>query len=319
MVRILGCCLARGVIADDPLLLVFFNITPHVDPTCGVFLRLVLRRECGRGLSGVRSCLDTMTCMRRTLRLIAVFGALGVVMSYSAAWTLAYRSGANEVVEYVTDVLWGDVDAPATEEERAIVSAHGWNPHEPSEGFGYRLYATTFRLRTEITVFHEEWESPEAHWPHTAEAIRMRSGWPLRSTEHWRWRSAGRRDGEVWGSDEGIEVAVVGRYIFPGLQSVTWLPLRPLWISLTINSAFYGALLWVIWFTPGAMKRSRRRRRGRCVKCGYDLRGRSDDRSACPECGAAMCARPKASSFVAGGQASLRARPPGERVEIDRR
>lgn len=41
-------------------------------------------------------------------------------------------------------------------------------------------------------------------------------------------------------------------------------------------------------------RRARRRRRGQCERCGYDLRGRetSPDRSRCPECGSQTTARP---------------------------
>ena len=40
----------------------------------------------------------------------------------------------------------------------------------------------------------------------------------------------------------------------------------------------------VVWFVTGPLKRNRRRRRGQCTTCGYDL-SRSPDR--CPECGTA--------------------------------
>jgi hypothetical protein len=60
---------------------------------------------------------------------------------------------------------------------------------------------------------------------------------------------------------------------------------EPLWPGFLINTAFYGVILWALWFTPGAVRRGVRRRRGACVRCGYDLRG--GGLTACPECGAA--------------------------------
>jgi hypothetical protein len=62
------------------------------------------------------------------------------------------------------------------------------------------------------------------------------------------------------------------------------LPIRPLWPGLLANTAFYGLILWALWFTAGAVRRGLRRRRGACLRCGYDLRG-AEAGTACPECG----------------------------------
>ncbi len=61
------------------------------------------------------------------------------------------------------------------------------------------------------------------------------------------------------------------------------LPLRPLWPGFAINTAFYAVLLWVLWRSPFVVGRIIRRKRGHCIKCGYDLRG--DFSAGCPECG----------------------------------
>lgn len=58
------------------------------------------------------------------------------------------------------------------------------------------------------------------------------------------------------------------------------MPLRPLPLGFTANTLFYAAILW----SPGALKRWNRRRRGRCEKCGYDAAGAG----LCPECGRAV-------------------------------
>ncbi len=53
------------------------------------------------------------------------------------------------------------------------------------------------------------------------------------------------------------------------------IPLLPRWGGLTADTLFYAAPWWLILITPGALKRWRRRRRGRgrCIHCGYDLTG----------------------------------------------
>ncbi len=51
------------------------------------------------------------------------------------------------------------------------------------------------------------------------------------------------------------------------------MPLIPLWPGFLLNTLFYAAPWWFIVATPGATRRWRRRHRGRCVHCGYDLAG----------------------------------------------
>jgi len=69
------------------------------------------------------------------------------------------------------------------------------------------------------------------------------------------------------------------------------LPLRPIWPGFAINTAFYAAILWLLFTLPGvpfALRRRRRIRRGLCPACAYDLRGRGNDSKTCPECGKAV-------------------------------
>jgi hypothetical protein len=67
------------------------------------------------------------------------------------------------------------------------------------------------------------------------------------------------------------------------------IPLAPLWPGFLINTAIYSGALLVLYgafLASPWMRRVRRRRRGQCIHCGYDLRGDSHDR--CPECGKAI-------------------------------
>ncbi|MEE9128804.1 MAG: hypothetical protein V3T84_02210 [Phycisphaerales bacterium] len=61
------------------------------------------------------------------------------------------------------------------------------------------------------------------------------------------------------------------------------LPLQPLWPGFAFNTIFYAALLWLLTFGPFAARRFIRRKRGRCINCGYDLRHAEHEQ--CPECG----------------------------------
>lgn len=65
------------------------------------------------------------------------------------------------------------------------------------------------------------------------------------------------------------------------------LPYLPIWPGLIFNTIFWGAA-WFIILAPtfcslAALKRHRRRRRGLCARCRYDLRGINSPN--CPECG----------------------------------
>jgi hypothetical protein len=59
------------------------------------------------------------------------------------------------------------------------------------------------------------------------------------------------------------------------------LPLRPIWPFFAINTIFYAAILWLLFFAPGSVRRMIRRRRGLCPACAYPV-GTSP---VCTECG----------------------------------
>ena len=70
-------------------------------------------------------------------------------------------------------------------------------------------------------------------------------------------------------------------YLLPSithLSTGTWLVRVPHWLPL-----MFALLPLAIW-TRAAVRCARRRRRGECLSCGYDLRATSER---CPECGAA--------------------------------
>ncbi len=62
-----------------------------------------------------------------------------------------------------------------------------------------------------------------------------------------------------------------------------YLPLRPIWPGLVANSVVWGAVAWLLYFAFCAHLKQRRRKRGLCPNCRYDLKGAISE--VCPECG----------------------------------
>lgn len=65
------------------------------------------------------------------------------------------------------------------------------------------------------------------------------------------------------------------------------LPYRPIWLGVVVNTLFYAVLLAVPFASLVALRawrRGRRKARGRCTRCAYDLTGLGAG-APCPECG----------------------------------
>jgi hypothetical protein len=61
------------------------------------------------------------------------------------------------------------------------------------------------------------------------------------------------------------------------------LPAVPTPVGFALDTAFYAAIAFTLWCAPGVVRRRRRRARGLCPACGYDLKGAPT--ATCPECG----------------------------------
>ncbi len=60
-------------------------------------------------------------------------------------------------------------------------------------------------------------------------------------------------------------------------------PLRPLWPGFVYNTAISTAA-WFVLLLPLGLRRTLRRRRNQCTRCGYSLQG-IEHTNTCPECG----------------------------------
>jgi hypothetical protein len=91
--------------------------------------------------------------------------------------------------------------------------------------------------------------------------------------------------------------AATGRAIMDGSPSSVWnewlfrvhlgqrflaTPLRPIWAGLLGNTLFYGSITLALLIVLRHARARRRRARGRCIACGYEL---GTGVATCPECG----------------------------------
>ena len=128
-------------------------------------------------------------------------------------------------------------------------------------------------------------------------------GWPMLSmwSGHVRCEKRARRTGEprvrdaidrrLWAIPLPSQTArvVVLAGVATGTQptGMQQLSTRPIWPGFLINTLFYAIILWLLIPGPFVLRRLIRIRRGRCPRCGYDLRGQPPEAGAagCPECG----------------------------------
>jgi hypothetical protein len=134
---------------------------------------------------------------------------------------------------------------------------------------------------------------PGAGAPREVDFIREAHGWPMRCMYHdfvfvlggfaaEEEQEFSRRTNAADGAVRPgrIPLWIVRLGVTPRLPTAVF----PL--GLLADTVFFGAIIGGLWSAPGLLRgrtRCSRRRRGLCVKCGYDLAGNTA--AVCPECG----------------------------------
>ena len=104
-------------------------------------------------------------------------------------------------------------------------------------------------------------------------------GWPLVCVRSERQYGSGN-----WPSPNGAIVRV--RRDLPPLGGPSpQLPLQPIWPGFAANTAIFSAICLCVISFPAAVRRTIRAQRGRCPRCGYDVR--YNPGPVCSECGRA--------------------------------
>lgn len=185
----------------------------------------------------------------RTIVLCLLAGAaMNVAVAWACAWRFALVTGMTG-----THAVWG-ADAAAL--GWPLTAPAGWSPpdaHEHARVLGVDGYH----------VMNTEGSASQSMWVVCA-------GLPLRSLVLNERRPAAP---PRW--ERGMRFVSGGRYVR--------LPLVPLAAGFAANTAVYAIPLLASLPVAGWARRARRRRRGLCPACRYDLR--HDLASGCPECG----------------------------------
>ena len=226
---------------------------------------------------------------RWTLRLF-VFLLLGAIVNIAVAWGLARQS--EESFERPGTRIALGVSAPTEDCWFVVMTSrlgrfqiHASPMWPERKAAGRRLghlesddFDNVSSLLPPWSALHEAPPMREASY-RVVEQVR---GWPMLGM---------RAEYRYWSDRAGSLSVKHGFDVTPRSGVPMWpiiLPAVPVWPGFAINTLFYAAVLWVAFLVPGGVKRLRRRLRGVCIHCGYDLRGHRTpgaESTKCPECG----------------------------------
>ena len=217
--------------------------------------------------------------MKRRLTKLVVFLLLGAIVNLAVAWgfvlgvPLANRPGDFQFTR----------NLPGKEEQRYTQGMPGrtrinWITYEIEEVEGYfdASVVWAYSVRTDDA---RSGSYELAGWPLRGLACFNTSSWMILRPGGWGITNAYGRSKAHFGNGEidgGLRLEA---------EIIIWraLPYRPIWPGFAINTIFYAIILWLLTLGPFTARRMIRRKRGLCIKCGYDLR--SDFEQGCPECG----------------------------------
>ncbi len=209
--------------------------------------------------------------MKRRLFKLVLFLLLGAVVNVTVAWGCALFS-----TPFVPDENRGGFNPDSARivyEHRSFGSARFWDVRI---GIGSVISVEG----TSAVDMLPNWAKDDDLRPFTLHVYEGR-GWPKLALwcAHERPVVANHQFNSRGALDVGLPDAPNRGW----MSAPRALPLRPIWPGFAINTIFYAAILWLLTLGLSTARSMIRRKRGHCIKCGYDLRGASE--VGCPECG----------------------------------
>ena len=224
--------------------------------------------------------------MKRRLTKLVVFLLLGAITTVVVSWGFAlwgsFRFGSSsQYYSHATQPRWLLSVHTGVGVTRVSVTPNNelWGERSPTYRPGMIPYWSAARRRPGAEVF----EDPLGPW-----TLEYAYGWPFRSGLAVVRRNVHEAPGV---RNRNNKFAIVTGIKVLEEQSgeplaYRTLPTRPILVGFVANSVMYASALWLLLFAPGQLRRFIRRKRGHCIKCGYDLRGAEHE--ACPECGVSV-------------------------------
>ncbi len=220
--------------------------------------------------------------MKRCLTKLVVFLLLGAIVNVGVAWgitALTTWPGWPQEPVLLTQIEW---PRPVPQHWPSLADSlqgqvFGWSLHQYLAGVVEETPIDGLLLVNEqfvINVGSVGWPCLALQWELWLDHVLPRG-----RTVEGSYQAAGQPADTWWLSGIGLPFEKFGF----GLRSWKRLPVRPIWPGFAINTIFYAAILWMMWLSPFVVRRVIRRKRGHCLKCGYDLRGAAHE--VCPECG----------------------------------
>lgn len=235
----------------------------------------------GSGRTGLKgSRLSVMTRPQRRRFLIGLVGALvaGAVSTVGVSWALVIRDAYSSVHYF-------SFDDPET-----LLDGR-WHCRLYRRGLGYWLISSYPIDAQSASMVSMEKPFPIPHWSLAGRADLGKSASSIRGLEYGLveagaglpWVALVERVEDCQSPEHCVRLA--GIHIDRARAPAIVLPTSPAPIGFAADTAFYGAAWWLVFVTPGWVRRRWRSRRGGCRRCGYDLRGLNG--AVCPECGLA--------------------------------
>lgn len=206
--------------------------------------------------------------MKRRLLSIAMFLLLGAAINVAVAWGCGLWASTSRSDDDVPGIGWPN---------RAPL---GWPEPDRwsySRGLGLTIRSACENLEQSFATQMLD-PSVVVHWMAAYDF-----GLPMRAMRSTR-RAVQRGRAMAWPGRGGMEWG----WPLPPLVNrgfaMRRLAFVPIWPGFAVNTVLYALIAWSIGSGTVRLRRARRRRRGRCVACAYDV----SDLDTCPECGKAV-------------------------------
>ncbi len=221
--------------------------------------------------------------MKRHLFKLVVFLLLGAIVNVGVAWVYSMGQTSNVASDSVGSMhVDGEYWVFFSANHNFIADRIDWSSYTQSDSFDLIIVAEDEPpgvSRIDSVLLAIQGVSGHAS---IANGYEQHIGWPTRAL--WCcffWGDYHMGSGPVF--VDGLQFRQRNATAGTTLSYPVILPVHVLWPGLVINTIFYAALLWLITLGPFTARRMIRRKRGHCIKCGYDLS--HADHVACPECG----------------------------------